>query len=260
MSANVKLRGESAVKISPMLRVVCFSTILLSLACSSFVYAFEARLGGGLTFETNIRAEQRDDDLNGSLLVDPFPVIEFSYRNISFFSGVLLYHVYETDEIWLDLIAFYDGHEFENETVRKRHDGLFSGVMLGWGPLEFAVVHDVQNRSRGLMAQMSYSYGQVLSERLEAMVTFELEYLDKAYVDYYFSVKTSESTAQLNAYTGSVALNPGIEFAVSYNLIKALYLESALLVKQHGSEIGRSPTVEHKTLYSLSVQLVWDFY
>lgn len=144
----------------------------------------------------------------------------------------------------------------------KRRAGIWVGGRLGLqaGGMSFSAdwSADASNHSDGqrlrLGAERRFQLGEFgLTPRLTA------SWLDSAYVDYYYGVKTGEATAARAAYAAGSTVNTELGLRMDYRLAPQQVLFADVGVVALGNAIKRSPLVDRSTVPELRLGYLYRF-
>lgn len=147
--------------------------------------------------------------------------------------------------------------------MEKRKAGVWAGGKVDWenkvANVRLEWMADVSGNSKGQVFNLNLEHSWMLSQSLTLTPKVGIEWVDSKYVDYYFGVRSSESTAQRQTYVGKATLNGEIGLTGIYQFDQH---HSAILdigVKCLGEEIKNSPLVSASTENSVTLGYLYRF-
>ncbi|KFZ36944.1 hypothetical protein HR45_12905 [Shewanella mangrovi] len=151
-------------------------------------------------------------------------------------------------------------HHFHK--LKKRHFTLLGGVETFFytqlGILNLALAHDLYGVHNGTEAKAKW----ILRQQLQHMVletSLFAEWKSQQIVDYYFSVRPSESDYWSRAYHASSGINTGVELTCRYQFAEAWQLISGVKYLRLASVIVDSPLVDTDHVVSYFVGAAYRF-
>ena len=135
------------------------------------------------------------------------------------------------------------------------------GPMVGWRgwpvQINLSIYSEVTDRHDGITSNLVFSVPFKLP-RGYVVPTFELEYRDSDYLNYYFGVTDDEALPGRPAYTPDDEISPAIRLRFGYELSPKWLLSGAFGVEYLGSEVSDSPIVERDHVWSARIGLAYN--
>lgn len=197
-----------------------------------------------------------------------WPIVTFENRWVRVFGPGLEVKLGRSGPLSYGLTVGYAGDGYKPTDslallgMDKRQASVWVGGRLGlrtdWAMLSADWSADALSHSKGqklrLGAERRFALGEFgLTPRVTAT------WLDGKFVNYYYGVRTSETTPTRAAYTPGSTVNTELGLRVDYRLAPEQVLFADLGATALGSAIKRSPLVDRRTLPELRVGYLYRF-
>jgi outer membrane protein len=162
--------------------------------------------------------------------------------------------------------SFQDGYKSSDADIfngmQTRKGSVWLGPSMEWrtgvGMLAAEVLTDASGHSNGQQAKLSFGT-RFHAGDLEYGPHLSLQWQSDRYVDYYYGVNDSESTASRAAYTGRATLNASVGLQLNYHLSRQQSLGAEIGVEHYGKGITDSPLVNKSTTPILRLGYTYFF-
>lgn len=147
--------------------------------------------------------------------------------------------------------------------MEKRKAGVWGGGKVAWenkvADVKLEWMADVSGNSKGQVFNLNLEHSWMLTQNLTLTPKVGIEWVDSRYVNYYYGVRPSESTAQRPAYVGKATLNGEIGLTGIYQFYEHHSAILDISVKCLGEEIKNSPLVSPSTENSVTLGYLYRF-
>ncbi len=234
-------------------------TVLVSLPLSA--NAGEWGLGLGVAVQ-----QQPQKGIDNQVFVVPFPSYQGERLNLGF--GTFSYALNDSNRIHIAVEGGlrFDGYDPDDSSVllglEERDPTFDMGFSITstnrWGVTSLSARADVLGVHKGKELSASYQY-PIQSGNWTLIPTLEVDMLSSNIVDYYYGVRSSESTFSRPAYSGDSVTNVSAGLSMQYRLNSNWDLVGGVEYTTLGSEITDSPIImeDHQSL--LFTGLVYRF-
>jgi outer membrane scaffolding protein for murein synthesis (MipA/OmpV family) len=113
-----------------------------------------------------------------------------------------------------------------------------------YGAFSLGVESDISDTYEGSTFDVKYSVPLVDNDKAGLWVGTGVEFYDSNYVDYYYGVKSNETTVERPFYAGENASSPYIGYSFLYQYTKQWNISHELRVRKVSDEILESPLTE----------------
>ena len=208
------------------------------------IAAYEFLAGPVFNIHSNYRNNNQKRFERTHPVVKPIPGFLFRYGPLFLNReglGTLAYH---TGDLNVLVMAVLKGEAHESGGLRERRERIFAGSTLQYKFVNLTYYQDYfSNNGMNLKLNFAPSYRPLLKWKISPQVY--AQYWDDRYVDYYFGVKSSESSSGLPVYKGNSTMNYGSVVEVHHYDERWTYI-TAVGAKFFGKEVYNSPTMAKK--------------
>jgi outer membrane protein len=139
--------------------------------------------------------------------------------------------------------------------------GVEMGPTIGWRgwpvQINFTVYAEITGHHDGTSSNLTFSVPYKLP-RGYIVPTFELDYRNSDYLDYYYGVTDDEALPSRPAYTPDDEISPAVRVRFGYELSPKWLLSGGFGVQYLGSEVSDSPIVERDHIWSARIGLAYN--
>ncbi len=204
--------------------------------------------GAGIFFKRNNRNANTYDKLDKKIITRVLPYIQGSYKGLSLGHQGISYRIVGNPFLSFSTFVNRAGDKYLGEGMAPRKDSVFFGFAGKMGKYNLTLSRDINGRSKGILSQFNYSEMTIVSDDLLLLSSLSLEWHDDSYAEYFFGVKSSESTSTRKEYHVHNFFRPGISVMPIYKLWDRVSLVSALNLKYIPLSVRQSPTMNGKSL------------
>jgi len=150
------------------------------------------------------------------------------------------------------------------EEVTKRKWALDTGIQLNWFlsdtlTAEVKLLHDVNNAYQGFNASAEFSKVFKVADNSLLELSLGAQWNSKALVDYYYGVRSEDTTNSLSLFEGKASVNPYINIGYAYKLNDSWQLKAFLKRKKLSANTYLSPLVKKKTVDLIFIGFFYEF-
>ena len=197
-----------------------------------------------------------------------FPMIYFENDYVRFFGGQLDVKLPSIGPLKFAISADYqaDGYEPADSPalagMKKREGSVWAGATALWrnglADLEIKVMQDAMNHSKGRRAEIGLTH-EFNVGRFQFAPRVTGIWLDNEYVDYYYSVRSTEARIDRPAYRGDATFNIEVGLRTTYRLDDKQSLIMVVNGERLGEEIKDSPITDRSSHTSLVLGYLYMF-
>ena len=215
---------------------------------SSEIFAQDARtsrlsLGAGAGIKKNLRVGNTYEDMDRNTLIRPIPFIQGSVGRFSLGPQGLSFMATGNHLMNASVFITRTGDRYQGAGMRPRKDSVFTGLSLKIFKYGLNISHDINGRSKGVIANLSYGEFFKITESIMLRAGLNLDWHDDRYAEYYYGVRSYEATATRREYHLNNYFQPGISFLPIYKLSESTTLTSAISFKYITENVRNSPTM-----------------
>ena len=222
--------------------------VLVLLLISSNTFAQDQKdwrvsVGFGMIFKKNHRVENRYEDMNKSVLVKTIPFLQGNYGRVSLGPQGIAVRALGDQLKNISVFIKRDGDRYQGYAMIPRKDSAFVGLTAKFYSYGFTISKDINGRSKGIITQLSYGKMFPVSETFLLRAGVSLDWNDDKYAEYYYSVRSTEATANRREYHLNNYFQPGVNVMPIYKINEDVSLTSILGMKYIPKEVRQSPTM-----------------
>jgi outer membrane scaffolding protein for murein synthesis (MipA/OmpV family) len=196
-----------------------------------------------MAFKKNLRKNNTYEDMDKDLITKSIPMVQGSIGRVSL--GAQGLSVLVLGNRFMNLSTFINqgGDRYHGTGMIPRKSSIFTGLSGKFMKYGLSVSKDINGRSKGYIAKVDYSEMFVISENFMLRAGVGLEWHDDSYAEYYYGVRSHETTASRTEYHVTNYIQPGFGFFPIYKLSEKLSVLAGANIKYVPKEIRKSPTM-----------------
>ncbi|MGZ3696100.1 MAG: MipA/OmpV family protein [Bdellovibrionota bacterium] len=211
------------------------------------------KAGPGYIGNENIRIHSSQGSQRYSAKHGFFPLYELRIGPVNISNIFALSGFMKGKKLRLGLLFNYTGDPYESEGIAARKNSLFGGGFLGYDHLTFYSYSDLLHKRAGVIYALHYAPVLFKISGNELFAVFEIEHMNRMYVDYYFGIRPYEITQFLTPYAGRRTTNYAGTLLYVYHISKSAEFMLWGGQKRYGAGVTNSPTVGLKNAYQAGI-------
>lgn len=205
-------------------------------------------LGAGLILKKNMRVGNTYEHMDKKVLRKIIPYVTGSYKRLSLGPQGLAFRILGNPFIHFSTFLNRAGDKYQGVHMDPRKESVFFGFSGKVGKFNLNISRDINGRSKGFLSQFSYGQMTLISADLILRTSFNLEWHDDRYAEYFFGVKSHEVTSSRKEYHVKNFFQPGLSFMPIYKIRDSLSFVGILGFKLMPKSIKSSPTMNGRGL------------
>ncbi len=207
-------------------------------------------LGYGVAIKNNIRKDNLYSGAGNSVIFSQIPLVQIGWGPISVGAQGLTASFIGDKNIAGYFNINRAGDRYYGPGMESRKDSWFFGAGLKYMKYNFLMTKDINGRSHGIKATFNYSVMYPIGEKIFARSSIGIECFSRLYSDYYYGVKTTESTPTRAEYHPKAYCAPGASFFPGYKVNEEMSLLMGISLKGIPKAVSNSPTTDNSWLES----------
>jgi hypothetical protein len=222
------------------------------------ISTYELNVGPALNVHSNIRKGNNNLFEKNDPVFEPIPAFFFRYGPIFLNKDGLGTLVYHKGEFNLVAMGILEGEPYKGAGLQERKKGLYLGSIAKLNMLEVFWYKDFFNhKGTNLKFNLAPEFFPLIDWKLTPQLF--IQFWDKSYVDYYFSVKPGELSSGLSRFDGQSAVNYGAMMEVMHYVNKWTFVTD-FGIKCYGKEVYTSPTVIKRNELRFISSVLYKFF
>jgi hypothetical protein len=210
-------------------------------------------VGPGYIGNENIRIHSAKSGQKFSATHGPFPLYDLRIGPVNISDIFSQAGFTKGKGLRLGLVFNYTGDPYESDGIAARKNTLYGGGFIGYNHLTFYSYSDLFHQRGGVIYALHYAPSIFKIAGNEMFAVFEIEHMNRMYVDKYFGIRPWEATPFLTPYNGRRTTN----FAGTLHYIYHISKSAEFLLwggqKRYGAGVTSSPTVGLKNAYQAGI-------
>lgn len=228
------------------MKKILFIIITLLISSNSFaqdIRDWRASVGAGIAVKKNLRVDNRYEHLDKKFIVKPIPFLQGNIGRFSVGPQGIAVRAVGNHLMHVSFFIKRDGDRYQGHGMNPRKDSVFVGVTAKFFKYGLNVSKDINGRSKGMITQFNYGELFPISEGLVLRLGMGLEWYDDKYAEYYYGVRSSESTSTRREYHLSNYLQPGVSIMPIYKISENVTATGIGGIKFVPKTVRNSPTM-----------------
>ncbi len=216
--------------------------------CAQDAKTWRLSLGAGAVIKKNQRVGNTYKRLHKKYIIAPIPIVQAGYGRVSLGGQGL--SVMALGHPMMNVSAFINrgGERYYGAGMIPRKESFFAGISAKFFGYGLNISRDINGKSKGYIAQLSYGRMKLISEKLVLRTGLSLDWYDDRYADYYYGVRNHEATASRREYHVNNYIQPGVNLMPIYKIQENVSMMGAAGVKFIPKSLRESPTMNGKKL------------
>lgn len=213
-------------------------------------------LGAGLILKKNMRVGNTYENMDKKILTKLIPYVTGSYKRLSLGPQGLALRILGNPFVHFSTFLNRAGDKYQGVNMAPRKESVFFGISGKIAKFNLSLSRDINGRSKGVLSQFSYGQMSLISEDLILRTSFNIEWHDDRYAEYFFGVKGQEVSSSRKEYHVKNFFQPGISFMPIYKLRDHLSFVGVLGFKLIPKSIRNSPTMNGRGIESFGLMAI----
>jgi outer membrane scaffolding protein for murein synthesis (MipA/OmpV family) len=226
-----------------MKKIIMITLLFSSNSFAQDIRAWRASVGVGIAIKKNLRVDNRYEHLGKKLIIRPIPFLQGSYGRFSLGAQGVAFRAIGNHLANVSVFIKRDGDRYQGYGMTPRKDSAFVGISTKFYKYGLNISKDINGRSKGIITQFNYGELIPFSEGLGLRLGVSLEWYDDQYAEYYYGVRSFESTAIRHEYHVGNYFQPGVNVMPIYKLSEQVTLTAIAGMKYVPKAVRNSPTM-----------------
>ena len=217
-------------------------------------------LGYGIALKNNIRKDNNYTGTQADVVVSHIPLLQVAWGPVSLGAQGLSANLLGNREIAGFLNINRAGDRYYATGMENKKDSWFFGAGLKFHKFNFLIARDINGRSHGVRASISYNALYPIGEKIFVRSSAGLECFDKSFANYYYGVRANEATQLRTEYHPNAYCLPTASFFPGYKYSDDLSFLVGFSLKGLVSAVRSSPTTNDNWLEgAIILGTIWKF-